>query len=223
MVYFFWYVLLESFVRLICCNAVKLQLRTYKIGRDYYFFCYLLILWPYIIEHMPGNSFGINVQRSIYVFYPQEVLADAIFMFGNFINFMCLSSHASNNVLDGLNLFDGTDTHYFHGGSRGYHWMWDSRLFNYGNWEVSFLWTSCIALFFIVSDKLMMVLIMLLMSNIKSLIVFVGYEVSYFKCKMVAWWVQIWWVPVWWGNLHDVYSPWVAGKNRYQSALVVPW
>ncbi|RVX12016.1 1,4-alpha-glucan-branching enzyme 2-1, chloroplastic/amyloplastic [Vitis vinifera] len=37
-------------------------------------------------------------------------------------------SHASNNVLDGLNRFDGTDSHYFHSGSRGYHWMWDSRL-----------------------------------------------------------------------------------------------
>ncbi|KAH9674779.1 SBE2.2 [Citrus sinensis] len=45
-------------------------------------------------------------------------------------------SHASNNVLDGLNMFDGTDGHYFHSGSRGYHWMWDSRLFNYGSWEV---------------------------------------------------------------------------------------
>lgn len=21
---------------------------------------------------------------------------------------------------------------YFHGGGRGYHWMWDSRCFNYG-------------------------------------------------------------------------------------------
>ncbi|KAG5553363.1 hypothetical protein RHGRI_011290 [Rhododendron griersonianum] len=46
------------------------------------------------------------------------------------------SSHASNNTLDGLNMFDGTDSHYFHSGSRGYHWMWDSRLFNYGHWEV---------------------------------------------------------------------------------------
>lgn len=45
-------------------------------------------------------------------------------------------SHASNNTLDGLNMFDGTDSHYFHSGSRGYHWMWDSRLFNYGHWEV---------------------------------------------------------------------------------------
>ncbi|KAJ6742441.1 14-ALPHA-GLUCAN-BRANCHING ENZYME, partial [Salix viminalis] len=45
-------------------------------------------------------------------------------------------SHASNNTLDGLNMFDGTDSHYFHSGSRGHHWLWDSRLFNYGSWEV---------------------------------------------------------------------------------------
>ncbi|KAH0837368.1 hypothetical protein HID58_092396, partial [Brassica napus] len=41
------------------------------------------------------------------------------------------------NTLDGLmNMFDGTDGQYFHSGERGYHWMWDSRLFNYGSWEV---------------------------------------------------------------------------------------
>ena len=50
--------------------------------------------------------------------------------------FLFVYSHASKNVLDGLNMFDGTDSHYFHSGSRGYHWMWDSRLFNYGSWEV---------------------------------------------------------------------------------------
>ncbi|KAF3617407.1 hypothetical protein FXO38_33998 [Capsicum annuum] len=44
--------------------------------------------------------------------------------------------HASNDTLDGLNIFDGTDSCYFHSGARGYHWMWDSRLFNYGLWEV---------------------------------------------------------------------------------------
>ena len=36
---------------------------------------------------------------------------------------------------DGINMFDGTDGMYFHSGPRGNHWMWDSRLFNYGNWE----------------------------------------------------------------------------------------
>lgn len=41
-------------------------------------------------------------------------------------------SHASKNTNDGINMFDGTDGQYFHSGARGNHWMWDSRLFNYG-------------------------------------------------------------------------------------------
>ena len=41
-------------------------------------------------------------------------------------------SHASKNTNDGINMFDGTEAMYFHGGGRGYHWMWDSRCFNYG-------------------------------------------------------------------------------------------
>lgn len=41
-------------------------------------------------------------------------------------------SHASKNVQDGLNMFDGSDAGYFHSGGKGYHWVWDSRLFNYG-------------------------------------------------------------------------------------------
>ncbi|KAJ8485537.1 hypothetical protein OPV22_018022 [Ensete ventricosum] len=48
-------------------------------------------------------------------------------------------SHTSNNVTDGLNGFDvgqGTQDSYFHNGERGYHKLWDSRLFNYANWEV---------------------------------------------------------------------------------------
>lgn len=46
-------------------------------------------------------------------------------------------SHASKNTNDGINMFDGTEAMYFHGGGRGYHWMWDSRCFNYGApaWE----------------------------------------------------------------------------------------
>ena len=40
-------------------------------------------------------------------------------------------SHASNNVLDGLNQFDGTNSCYFHDGHRGTHSLWDSRLFDY--------------------------------------------------------------------------------------------
>lgn len=45
-------------------------------------------------------------------------------------------SHAVKNMAEGLNEFDGTDHQYFHAGSRGYHSGWDSKLFNYGKWEV---------------------------------------------------------------------------------------
>lgn len=45
-------------------------------------------------------------------------------------------SHASKNVLDGLNEFDGSDSCYFHGGAKGVHNLWDSRLFNYSSYEV---------------------------------------------------------------------------------------
>jgi 1,4-alpha-glucan branching enzyme len=45
-------------------------------------------------------------------------------------------SHAVKNIYEGLNFWDGTDHQYFHGGSRGDHSGWDSKLFNYGKWEV---------------------------------------------------------------------------------------
>ena len=45
-------------------------------------------------------------------------------------------SHAVKNFAEGLNEFDGSDDHYFHPGGRGYHTGWDSKLFNYGKWEV---------------------------------------------------------------------------------------
>lgn len=33
-------------------------------------------------------------------------------------------------------MFDGTDSCFFHTGNRGVHPLWDSRLFNYGNYDV---------------------------------------------------------------------------------------
>ncbi|MDQ3846077.1 MAG: alpha amylase C-terminal domain-containing protein, partial [Bacteroidota bacterium] len=45
-------------------------------------------------------------------------------------------SHAVKNIAEGLNEFDGTDGQYFHRGARGYHEGWDSKLFDYGRWEV---------------------------------------------------------------------------------------
>ena len=34
-------------------------------------------------------------------------------------------------------MFDGTDYQYFHGGEKGKHELWDSRLFDYSKWEVN--------------------------------------------------------------------------------------
>lgn len=35
-------------------------------------------------------------------------------------------SHASKNVEDGLNMYDGSDACYFHSGPKGNHDLWDS-------------------------------------------------------------------------------------------------
>ena len=45
-------------------------------------------------------------------------------------------SHASNNVNDGINRFDGTDHCYSHAGEKGYHSAWDSMIFDYSKYEV---------------------------------------------------------------------------------------
>ncbi|KAH9738381.1 SBE2.2 [Citrus sinensis] len=93
-------------------------------------------------EHSYYASFGYHVTNffapSSRCGTPDDLksLIDKAHELGLLVLMDIVHSHASNNVLDGLNMFDGTDGHYFHSGSRGYHWMWDSRLFNYGSWEV---------------------------------------------------------------------------------------
>ncbi|KAG6514530.1 1,4-alpha-glucan-branching enzyme 1, chloroplastic/amyloplastic-like [Zingiber officinale] len=95
-----------------------------------------------IQEHSNYASFGYHVTNffapSSRFGTPDELksLIDRAHELGLLVLMDIVHSHASNNVLDGLNQFDGTDSHYFHSGSRGFHWIWDSRLFNYGCWEV---------------------------------------------------------------------------------------
>nr|CAB3449921.1 unnamed protein product [Digitaria exilis] len=95
-----------------------------------------------IQEHSYYGSFGYHVTNffapSSRFGTPEDLksLIDRAHELGLLVLMDVVHSHASSNTLDGLNGFDGTDTHYFHGGPRGHHWMWDSRLFNYGNWEV---------------------------------------------------------------------------------------
>ncbi len=45
-------------------------------------------------------------------------------------------SHTVKNTVEGINEFDGSDSQYFHSGSRGEHPQWDSKIFDYGKTEV---------------------------------------------------------------------------------------
>ncbi|KAK9835549.1 hypothetical protein WJX74_002755 [Apatococcus lobatus] len=92
-------------------------------------------------EHAYYGSFGYHVTNffaaSSRFGTPDELkaLVDEAHRLGMVVIMDIVHSHASKNTNDGINMFDGTDAMYFHGGGRGYHWMWDSRCFNYGNWE----------------------------------------------------------------------------------------
>lgn len=95
-----------------------------------------------IMEHAYYASFGYQITA----FYaassrygtPDELkeLIDTAHSHGITVLLDLVHSHASKNVVDGLNLFDGTNACYFHDGARGNHDLWDSRLFNYTEWEV---------------------------------------------------------------------------------------
>jgi len=94
-----------------------------------------------IQEHAYYGSFGYHVTNffapSSRCGTPDELKAmiDEAHRMGLVVLMDIVHSHASKNVMDGINMFDGTDGMYFHSGPQGYHWMWDSRCFNYGNWE----------------------------------------------------------------------------------------
>lgn len=95
-----------------------------------------------IMEHAYYASFGYQV-TSFYAASsrygtPEELkeLVDQAHAHGLYVLLDVVHSHASKNTLDGLNMFDGTDSCFFHGGTRGQHPLWDSRLFNYGEYEV---------------------------------------------------------------------------------------
>jgi 1,4-alpha-glucan branching enzyme len=95
-----------------------------------------------IMEHAYYASFGYQVTNffaaSSRFGTPEELkeLIDTAHGLGILVFIDLVHSHASKNVADGLNRFDGTDHCYFHEGGKGEHPIWDSRLFNYTNWEV---------------------------------------------------------------------------------------
>ncbi|PIO54298.1 hypothetical protein TELCIR_24342 [Teladorsagia circumcincta] len=90
-----------------------------------------------VMEHVYYASFGYQVTS----FFapasrcgpPDDVkyMVDKAHSMGLTILLDVVHSHASKNVADGLNEWDGTDSCYFHSGPRGTHTLWDSRLFDY--------------------------------------------------------------------------------------------
>ncbi|KAK9946818.1 hypothetical protein M0R45_012261 [Rubus argutus] len=98
-----------------------------------------------VMEHSYYASFGYHVTNFFAVSSrsgtPEDLkyLIDKAHSLGLRVLMDVVHSHASNNVTDGLNGFDVgqcSQESYFHAGDRGYHKLWDSRLFNYANWEV---------------------------------------------------------------------------------------
>ncbi|KAF2671640.1 glycoside hydrolase [Microthyrium microscopicum] len=95
-----------------------------------------------IMEHAYYASFGYQINNffaaSSRYGFPDDLkeLVDTAHGMGITVLLDVVHSHASKNVLDGLNEFDGSDHQYFHEGVKGRHELWDSRLFNYGHHEV---------------------------------------------------------------------------------------
>ncbi|KAL7308829.1 alpha-1,4-glucan branching enzyme [Mucor circinelloides] len=95
-----------------------------------------------VMEHAYYASFGYQVTSffapSSRYGTPEDLkeLIDTAHGLGITVLLDLVHSHACKNVADGLNMFDGSDHCYFHAGPKGRHELWDSRLFNYGNFEV---------------------------------------------------------------------------------------
>lgn len=94
-----------------------------------------------IMEHAYYASFGYQVTNffatSSRFGTPEQLksLIDKAHSLGLQVFLDLIHSHASKNVDDGINQFDGTDHWLFHEGGKGVHPLWDSRLFNYNHIE----------------------------------------------------------------------------------------
>jgi len=95
-----------------------------------------------IMEHPYYGSFGYHVSNffaaSSRFGTPEDLkyLINRAHNMGIMVIMDIVHSHAVKNVAEGLADFDGTEHQYFHTGGRGYHEGWDSKLFDYGKWEV---------------------------------------------------------------------------------------
>lgn len=94
-----------------------------------------------VMEHAYYASFGYQITNFFAISSrfgtPEDLkeLIDEAHRLGIRVLLDIVHSHSSKNVEDGLNMFNGTDHYLFHGGPKGNHDLWDSRLFNYNNYE----------------------------------------------------------------------------------------
>ncbi len=95
-----------------------------------------------IQEHPYYGSFGYHVSNffapSSRFGTPEDLknLISTAHSMGIAVIMDLVHSHTVKNLNEGLSLFDGTETQYFHAGARGEHPNWDSKLFDYGKTEV---------------------------------------------------------------------------------------
>lgn len=95
-----------------------------------------------VMEHPYYGSFGYHVSNffaaSSRFGTPEELkyLINKAHDMGLAVIMDIVHSHAVKNINEGLNEFDGSSHQYFHPEPRGYHEGWDSKLFDYGKWEV---------------------------------------------------------------------------------------
>ncbi|CAF3840761.1 unnamed protein product [Rotaria sp. Silwood1] len=95
-----------------------------------------------ILEHPYYASFGYQVTNyfaaSSRFGTPEELkaLIDEAHKYNLTVLLDLVHSHSSKNIVDGLNMFDGTAGCFFHDNTRGFHTLWDSRCFNYLEREV---------------------------------------------------------------------------------------
>ena len=95
-----------------------------------------------IQEHPYYGSFGYHVSNffapSSRFGTPEELktLIKTAHQIGIAVILDIVHSHTVKNTLEGINEFDGSDSQYFHSGSRGEHPQWDSKIFDYGKTEV---------------------------------------------------------------------------------------
>lgn len=95
---------------------------------------YNAIQFMAVMEHAYYASFGYQVTSyfaaSSRYGTPEGLkrLVDACHELGIYVLLDIIHSHSCQNVVDGLNEFDGTKSCFFHEGGRGTHSLWDSRL-----------------------------------------------------------------------------------------------